>query len=133
MKYAEILFMCCMALAIFTKPERADQPKDLYMMYSHEYGLYKIGVSNNPERRRNEVDRFVKGDVQLLKVYPQMEEMEKELHGVYTERRVKFPDTRGVRSVEWFCLKDRHIMEIDSIVTNRKIENEFCHANKCAK
>lgn len=121
MKQITIAAFVIMVSAVSTIYQNQQEPKHLYMMYSDVYDLYKIGVSNDPYRRQSEVDGFVRGDIMLLKIYPHMQSIEKELHKRYRLQRVRFSDKRKVKSIEWFRLSTQQLMEIDSIVIERKL------------
>lgn len=130
MTYSQIaIFFILVYLFLGTSNE--PQHKDLYVMYSDTHELFKIGISNNPNRRVNEVRRDIGGEVALLKVYPQMARLENDLHNRFYESRILFKDNKGAKVTEWFCLSDKQLMTLDSIVINQSIEDRFCHINIC--
>ena len=89
--------------------KRKDQ--DLYIMYSYMDQIYKIGRSNNPYRRRKEIDLYVDGEVVLLKIYPYKGYLEHEIHTIMEKRNV---DTEYGR--EWFTLNHDDLCLIDAII-----------------
>lgn len=128
-----IVSISVMSFTLITKIDfqTKEQKRDLYLMYSDVHQLFKIGISNNPIRRLKEVNRTISGEVIMIKYYPRMAELEKPLHKRFKDRRVKFNDLKKTRVTEWFCLTDRMLMELDSIVVNASINNSFCYTNSC--
>lgn len=111
--------------------DQAKVQKDLYVMYSEDHSLFKIGISNDVYRRVSEVRRSTGGQVEVLKIYPKMAYIERELHNTFIDSRIMFIDRKGTTVTEWFCLSNQEVMKLDSIVMNRRIQDEFCHLNTC--
>lgn len=79
--------------------------QSLYLM-KNELGLFKIGISVNPEKRRNEIKNSSGFNVELIKAWVTTESaanVERKLHGIFSSKR-----THG----EWFT--DLTIEDIES-------------------
>ena len=79
----------------------------VYVMFCKTTGLYKIGYSINPERRRNQLQKAEREVIDITFSIPvrDMRRSEAELHQKFSALRV-----RG----EWFALQDADLARIKS-------------------
>ena len=118
---------------IFTAQSIGAQSKpykqDLYLMYSPEYGLYKIGRSNNPQRRRREIERKSGVTVDIVKIYPYMGGYEPGLHQQFKYKNTIISNPDGSKGVEWFNMEQKDLNSLDSIMTHYTLMDKFDYVN----
>lgn len=103
--------------------------QDLYLMYSPEYDLYKIGRSNNPERRLKEIQRKAGVDVGLIKIYPYMGGYEPGLHEEFKYKNQIILNPDGTKGVEWFDMSQADLNNLDSIMNHYTLMEKFDYVN----
>lgn len=82
----------------------------IYLM-KNEIGLYKIGISNNPEKRARDISNNCGVPTSLIKHWDSYNAFatEQRLHKVFAEKR---------KSGEWFKLVKKDILSIDTIIND---------------
>lgn len=95
------------------------EDKDLYLVYNPQTELYKIGMSNNPERRLKEIQYDLDAELQLIVIFPEMGYMENRLHKIFASQR-EIQEINGVRSREWFCLNPDDVYFITHLVMEQR-------------
>jgi hypothetical protein len=84
---------------------KRNTPTKIYVMLDKNTGYFKIGRSHNPKKREKTL-QSEKPTIELLFSFDATEELEKELHVVFGDKRI-----RG----EWFYLTEDDIFYIKEI------------------
>lgn len=97
-----LLFLSALVLVVMYGFKSDTQ--DLYLMYSTEKDLYKIGISIDPERRVSQIERKVGSEVILVGVWEDKGHKERILHKHYDSKNVPLMYKDSSVSREWFDL-----------------------------
>lgn len=87
------------------------QQGHVYIFYSIDLDLFKIGESDNPERREKQGETWLPSGIKVIEIYPFINKRiaqtkESYLHLKYSRKRVN-------KNREWFRLDDVDIIAID--------------------
>lgn len=78
---------------------------------------YKIGIAKNPETRRKQVDKAIKGNVKLVQVYlaPHAMKLEQELHEIFGDSRFTIQAIgNGAGETEWFYMSNSEYFALEA-------------------
>jgi hypothetical protein len=93
--------------------------KYLYIIFDNELGLYKIGFSNNPDRRIKDITKGKnKNTLKIITKYENCGHLEKILHKKYDNFRENHTFYEDGNS-EWFRLTHKQLEEIDNDVKSQ--------------
>ena len=82
-------------------------PKSLYLLYSKKLDLYKIGVSNDVDKRVSQLKSTVEvDDIEVLYEIHKSDNLEKELHKEFEHLNIVFRNSKGQNQTEWFLPED---------------------------
>lgn len=86
-------------------PPRRPDRQYVYLMWGAGTGLYKIGISDQPERRRRQLANASGLDVRIVSVWEvwNARETERVLHRYFRDVR---------REGEWFQMEPRHLRDL---------------------
>jgi hypothetical protein len=78
---------------------------------------YKIGIAKDPETRRKQVDKAIKGKVELIQTYlsPQAMQLEKQLHRIFGQSRFRIKSVgNGAGETEWFYMSHSEYFALEA-------------------
>lgn len=78
----------------------------------------KIGIANDSERRRREVDNAIKGDIKLIlqKEFDNARAVETELHEKFKDSRFRMKGGAGGGCTEWFYLSANEYQKLMRLI-----------------
>jgi predicted GIY-YIG superfamily endonuclease len=85
-------------------------PQRVYLLWNAQTRLYKIGISDNVERRKRELERQGGVPITIMGSWQaeRPEDIERALHRYYAAKR---------REGEWFALADQDVYAISHALT----------------
>lgn len=93
------------------RKKELEEKRFIYLILNKRNGLYKIGLSSNPEFREKTL-QSEEPEIEVINTYKGGFKIEKEIHSTFKEKRV-----RG----EWFRLKNEDLELLNTILTNKQI------------